>query len=319
MTWVAAAIVAAPIVSNIAGSIIGGQGSRASAGIQQEGYNNATNAINTNYGKAQDLLTNQYNLASNSLNTGYANAAPYITSNYGSAIGGFAPYQNAGGIAANELGRLISSGYASHQFNTQDLYNGLSPNYDFMLQQGQGATNALANMGGGMIGGNALQGLQKYTQDYASNAYQNAFSNYQNQRNSIFGNIQPVANMGLSATQSVGNLYARQGDALAGLSTGQGTNLANLQTGYGNTGANLFANQGNAQGQLAIGSSNANAQGVQSQYDQYGNAIANIPGSVVNGLVISKLINPTQSGGNIYSTPTVSPTGSNIVNPVAVA
>ena len=37
MTWVAAAVVAAPIVSNIAGSIIGGQGSRASAGIQQEG------------------------------------------------------------------------------------------------------------------------------------------------------------------------------------------------------------------------------------------------------------------------------------------
>ena len=106
--------------------------------------------------------------------------------------------------------------------------------------------------------------------------------------------------MGLSATQSVGNLYARQGDALAGLSTGQGTNLANLQTGYGNTGANLFANQGNAQGQLAIGSSNANAQGVTNQFDQYGNAIANIPGNAVNGLVLSKLINPTASGGNLY-------------------
>lgn len=319
MTWVAAAIVAAPILSNIAGSIISGQGSKTAAGQQVQGYNNATNAINENYTKAQNLLTTQNNLATNSLNTGYANAAPYITSNYGMAIKGFAPYQAAGATAANELNSLISSGYASHQFNTQDLYNGLSPNYDFMLKQGQGATNSLANMGGGMIGGNALQGLQKYTQDYASNAYQNAFSNYQNQRNSIFSNIQPVANMGLSATQSVGNLYAKQGDALSGLSTGQGINLANLQTGYGNTSANLYANQGNAIGQAAVGAGNATAQGTQNQYDQYGNAIANIPGSVVNGLVVSRLINPTGSGGNLYSTPTVSPTGNNVVSPVAIA
>ena len=319
MTWVAAAIVAAPIVSNIAGSIISGQGSKTAAGQQQQGINNATAAIDTNYSKAQDLLTTQNNLATNSLNTGYANAAPYITSNYGMAIKGFAPYQAAGASAANELNNLITSGYASHQFNTQDLYNGLSPNYDFMLKQGQGATNSLANMGGGMIGGNALQGLQKYTQDYASNAYQNAFTNYQNQRNSIFGNIQPVANMGLSATQSVGNLYAGQGNALAGLSTGQGINLANLQTGYGNTSANLYANQGNAQGNLAVGAGNANAQGTLNQTDIYGNAVANIPGNAINGLVLSKLINPTASGGNLYSTPTVSPTGNNIVNPVAVA
>jgi hypothetical protein len=319
MTWVAAAIVAAPILSNIAGSIISGQGSKTAAGQQVTGYNNATTAIDTNYEKAQNLLTNQYNTATNSLNTGYTNAEPQITSNYGMAIKGFAPYQAAGTSAANELKRLIDTGYASHQFNTQDLYNGLSPNYDFMLKQGQGETASLANMGGGMIGGNALRGLQKYTQDYASNAYQNAFSNYQNQRNSIFGNIQPVANMGLSATQSVGNLFARQGDALSGLSTGQGINLANLQTGYGNTGANLFANQGNAQGQLAIGSANATAQGTLGQYDQYGNAVANIPGSVVNGLLVSKLINPTASGGNLYSTPTVSPTGNNVVSPVAIA
>jgi len=319
MTWVAAAVVAAPIVSNIAGSIIGGQGSRASAGIQQEGYNNATNAINTSYGNAQNLLTNQYNTASNTLNTGYTNAAPYITSNYGMAIKGFAPYQNAGASAANELNNLITSGYASHQFDTQDLYNGLSPNYDFQLNQGQKTNAALYNLSGGAVSGNTLQGIQKYTQDYAGNAYQQAFNNYNNQRNSIFGNIQPVANMGLTATNAVGNLYARQGDALSGLSTGQGINLANLQTGYGNTGANLFANQGNAQGQLAIGSSNANAQGVAGQYDQYGNAIASIPGNAINGLVLSKLINPTASGGNLFANPTVSPNGSNVVSPVAVA
>ena len=317
MTWVAAAIVAAPLVSNIAGSLLSGQGSKTAAGQQVQGYNNATAAIDTNYGNAQNLLTNQYNLASNSLNTGYANASPYITSNYGAAIGGFAPYTRAGATAANELNNLISSGYASHQFNTQDLYNGLSPNYDFMLKQGQGTTASLANMGGGMIGGNALQGLQKYTQDYASNAYQNAFNNYQNQRNSIFSNIQPVANMGLDATKSVANLYSGMGNKLADLSVGQGTNLANLQSGYGATGANLYANQGNVQGQLAIGSANATAQGTQSQYDAYGNAIANAGNNALQGYTLSKLINPTASGGNLYTQPAggnygPTPSGGNI-------
>ena len=319
MTWVAAAIVSAPILSNIAGSLISGQGSKTSAGQQVQGYNTAANDINTNYTNAQNLLTTQNNLATSSLNSGYANAIPQITGNYGIAIKGFAPYQNAGASAANALNDLITSGYATHQFNTQDLYNGLSPNYDFMLKQGQGATNSLFNLGGGTISGNSLQGLQKYTQDYAANAFQNAYNNYQNQRNSIFGNIQPVANMGLDATKSVGNLYAGQGNALAGISTGQGINLANLQTGFGNTSANLSANQGNALGNAAVGAGNANAQGTLGQYDQYGNAIANIPGSAINGLVLSKLINPTASGGNLYSNPTVSPNGSNVVNPVAVA
>ena len=112
-----AATVGAQIVGNILQGATQSQGAQQASGQQQQGYTNATNAINTNYGQAQNLLTNQYNVAT-----------PYITQNYGNAIAGFAPYQNAGGIAANELGRLISSGYASHQFNTQDLYNGLITN-----------------------------------------------------------------------------------------------------------------------------------------------------------------------------------------------
>ena len=35
--------------------------------------------------------------------------------------------------------------------------------------------------------------------------------------------------------------------------------------------------------------------------------------------VLSKLINPTASGGNLFANPTVSPNGSNVVSPVAVA
>lgn len=277
-----AAVVGAQIAGQVINGVMQGNAAQTASGQQQQGYANATKAIDTNYGNAQNLLSNQYNIAT-----------PYITSNYGNAIAGFAPYQSAGGIAANELGNLIKSGYASHQFNTQDLYNGLSPNYEFQLSQGQRAANQANNATGGLVGANAQQALQNYTQNFAGNAYQQAFTNYQNQRNNIFGNIQPVANMGLAATGKVADLYAGQGNALAGLATG-----------YGQTGANLYANQGNAQGQLAIGSANAQAGGTLGQYDAYGNAITGAGNNVGNYMLLSTMLNkPTGGASAVTATP----------------
>ena len=273
-----ATAVGAQIVGQIVGGAMGATGAGQAAGQQQQGYTNAANAVNLNYGAAQNLLSNQYGIAQ-----------PAITQNYGNAIAGFAPYRQAGSDAANALDQLITSGYATHQFNLQDLYNGLSPNYNFMLGQGQQSANAAANAAGGMIGGNAQQGLQQFTQNYASNAYQNAFNNYQTQRTQMFGNLQPVANMGLAATQSVGNLYAGQGNALAGLATG-----------YGQTGANLYANQGNTLASAAVGSANAGAAGTLGQYDAYGNAISGAGNSIGNYALLSSLAN---KGGSTAITP----------------
>ena len=287
-----ATAVGAQIVGQIVGGVMGGQGAQQAAGQQQQGYTNATNVVNANYGNAQNLLSNQYSIAQ-----------PAITQNYGNAIAGFAPYRQAGSDAANALDQLITSGYATHQFNTQDLYNGLSPNYQFMLGQGQQSANAAANAAGGMIGGNAQQGLQQFTQNYASNAYQNAFNNYQTQRTQMFGNLQPVANMGLNAQTQVGNLYQGQGNALAGLATG-----------YGQTGANLYANQGNTLASAAVGSANAGAAGTLGQYDAYGNAIAGAGNSVGNYAMLSALANRNQGTNNA-----VAPSTGTAMNTNAIA
>jgi hypothetical protein len=268
------------------------QGYANANGITSQGYGNARNAIDTGYGTALNNINSGYATGQNYLNNAYATATPQLTSNYGAAIGGFAPYQNAGGIAANELGRLISSGYASHQFNTQDLYNGLSPNYDFQLKQGQ-LTNAQANnASGGMIGGNAQIGLQKYTQDYAGNAYQQAFNNYQNQRSNIFGVIQPVANMGLAATGKVADLYSNLGNNLANLTTGYGsssaglstnlaTNQAGLNTGQAINNANLYTGEANARSGYNVAAGNAAAQNTVAQGGQQ-NKIVNDIASIFN-------------------------------------
>ena len=146
-----------------------------------------------------------------------------------------------------------ASDYLTHQFNAADLAAGLAPNYNFMLQQGQMANQRAANAAGGGFSGNALQGLNKFTQDYAGNAYQNAFNNYQTQRSNIYNTLAGIAGIG---------------------QTGQGqTNTAQQ-------------NYANAASQLGVGSAAAQAAGLTGQT----NALANTVGNVGNTYLLASLL-----------------------------
>jgi len=105
------------------------------------------------------------------------------------------------------------------------LYAGLAPNYQFMLNQGQQAAQRQANLGGGAIGGNAMRALEDYTQNYANNAYQNAFNNFNTQRTGIYNTLAGIAGIGQNAT----NTSAQ---------TGQAATTAAGQLGVGAAGAN---------------------------------------------------------------------------------
>jgi hypothetical protein len=183
-----------------------------------------------------------------------------------------APYRTAGYNALNQIGGLGSgtyqmydaagnpttmgtgTGYLTKQFGPADLAAGLAPNYDFMLQQGQMANQRAANVGGGAIGGNALQGLNKFTQDYAGNAYQNAFQNFQNQRTGIYNTLAGIAGIGQTGQTSTNQAA---------------TNLAN------------------AQSQLGVGSAAAQAAGQIGTAGAYGNAL----GQLGSGLTLASLLN----------------------------
>jgi hypothetical protein len=188
-----------------------------------------------------------------------------------------APYRASGYNALNNIGQLGSgtyqmydasgnptttgtgTGYLQHQFNAQDLAAGLAPNYDFMLNQGQMTNQRAANVGGGALSGNTLQGLQKYTQDYAGNAYQNAFNNYQTQRNNIYNTLAGIAGIGQTG-QTAANTAS--------------TNLAN------------------AASQLGVGSAAAQAAGQTGATNAYTNAI----GNVANNYTLASLLN---QGGSV--------------------
>jgi len=107
------------------------------------------------------------------------------------------------------MGMETGTDYLTRQFSPQDLQAGLAPNYQFMLGQGQQAQQRAANVGGGLIGGNALRGLQDYTQNYAQNAYQNAFQNFNQQRTGIYNTLAGIAGLG----QQAQNTSAQAGQA----------------------------------------------------------------------------------------------------------
>ena len=188
-------------------------------------------------------------------NTAISNAAgtqAQAGKNVQDVLGGFynqyaqaqQPYQNLGSGAVAEIQK--EAPYLTHQFNAADLQAGLAPNYDFMLQQGQRANQNLANVGGGLLSGNTLQGLQNYTQNYAGNAYQTAFDNYQKQRQNIYGNLSNAAGMGQTSLGQLGGTGASLGQTYGNVTTGLAASQAGAQTAQAVNNANLLSNLGNA-------------------------------------------------------------------------
>jgi hypothetical protein len=186
----------------------------------------------------------------------YANAAnqgiDYSKQIYGDIKGMAQPYLNTGTQANNALNSMLPGQYTDASGNTQqgngyltaqptmnDLTS-LMPNYKFGLTQGMGQFNSQLNAGGGAVSGNAIQGGQQFAQDYAGNQLQNAFSNYQANRQNVASNIFNANNVGMNALGTVSN---------AG--TGTASNVSNM-----------LSSIGNAQASGTMGSANAYTSGL---------------------------------------------------------
>ena len=158
------------------------------------------------------------------------------------------PYREAGYSALSDIGGMKP--YLTQQFTPEDFQANIDPGYAFRLQQGQLATHRAANMAGGGVSGNALQGLQDYSQGLASQEYGNAFNRFQTQRNNIYNTLASIAGLGQTSL---------------GQTTAAGTQTA------ANVGTNI-ANAGAAQAGGTVGSANAIGgalQGIGNQYYFY--------------------------------------------------
>ena len=274
MTWVAL---------SIGGSaVLGYMGSRGQADA-------ATQAAQMQYGATQDAARQQREMFD------ILNAQQ-------------APYRAAGGGALTSLQNMLpyftekATPYkmpAAYQmqaeyrpFTAQDLKSNLAPNYEFMKQQGLGATAQAMNPGGG--GSNIDLARTKFAEEFAGNAYQNALQNYMGQQqqgfNQRFTQGQQAFNQDLSAQQQLFN----QGQS-------ERTNIYNKlagMAGIGQTAANQTATLGTGTagnlGQLAIGGATAIGAGNIGA----ANAMAGGYQNIGNAATLASMLSPQ---GSSYS------------------
>ena len=249
------------------GALAGGAAGLGAAGALGGGLTAAQTAALGGSALASTLGTIGQNKAiSNAAQTQTAaanNVQDYINKMYANQQGYAAPYQQLGTQAANTLGSLGSgtynimnpdgtvsgtgtgTGYLTNQFNNQDLNAQLAPNYQFQLQQGLGQAQNAANATGGLLSGNTLQGLNTYAQNYAGGAYQQAFNNYQTQRQNIYQNLAGQAGIGQTANAQLGQLGGSLAQTYGTTTTGLAAAQAGAQTAQAVNNANLLSNLAN--------------------------------------------------------------------------
>lgn len=185
------------------------------------------------------------------------------------------PYREAGYTALKDIQTQLPE--LNRRFTSADLNANLAPNYDFMLKQGQGANLAASNATGGMVGGNALRGLESFTQDYAGNAYQNAFANYQNQNANIYNRLSNLAGIGQASQGQISNLAANTTNAISGLNVGAANATASGIVGSANAISGGITGLGNAAAYYGLMNPTYGTSG-------YGaGAFNNIPASAISG------------------------------------
>lgn len=220
--------------TQLVGGLLGSDAAKTASGQQSSAANRATDITSGMFNTIQNQQAPYRQAGSSAISSlGFGLGLPgYTDKNYTGAVSyndpvyGKQTFQNAdyfknalyqdslkaaGGDASKvdqgAIDKIISGttpindpnfGQLTHQFDANDLKSNLAPNYDFMLQQGTGATANLLNSKGG-VAGNTLKGVTDYATNYAGNAYQNAFNNYTTNQSNIFNRLSAIAGLGSSA------------------------------------------------------------------------------------------------------------------------
>jgi hypothetical protein len=204
-----------------------------------------------------------------------------------SAATEFEPYKELGTLGiANQR---ANNAYFNKQFSNEDLNANLAPNYDFGLRTGA-TTNLMANNAtGGAVGGNALTALNNFGINYAQNAYQNAFNNFQTQRGNIAAQNNNLTQYGLAGATGSANAQIGTATNVAGL----GMSAANANAASQIAQGNIYGNAANSLGSIGYGYAQQNML----QNQQYQQGLNNMGGFNSNEIAMG-----ASPGGNFTPT-----------------
>lgn len=161
-----------------------------------------------------------------------------------SGVGGIDP--------ASLIGELPMPGAPGAEFGAFNRTPTLSdlqmdPSYQFRLNQNLGAIENSAAARGMQLSGSTLKDLSRFSQDYASQEFGNAYGRYMGQQSNQFNRLASLAGIGQTASQATGA-----------------------------TAANALGNAGNQIGQNIIGAGNAQAAGQVGAANAIGSSLNNI-------------------------------------------
>ena len=152
------------------------------------------------------------------------------------------PYREAGYGALTKINEMLPQ--FTRQFTAADLNANLAPNYEFMRQQGLGATAQGANVAS--PGSNVDLAKTIFAEKFAQSGYQDALTNFRNQQTDIFNRLSGIAGIGQTAQGSAQALGQQTSTNLANLATGGANALAGGQIGAANAQAGGLQNIGNS-------------------------------------------------------------------------
>jgi hypothetical protein len=207
----------------IASTLIGAGGSLLSGIL---GSNAASTAA------AQEAQSQRDAITSN--NTARDSALKTVGGVYNNETQALAPYQSTGTGALDQLAQGTAPGGQFSGTPTSDQVLAQDPGYAFQLQQGEQALSRAAAAGGGVASGGALKAAAQYSNDYASNSYQNAYSRFMTTRQNNYSNLANLAGMGQTANSQLIGAGGTYGGDVAGITTGTAAANANALTGIGN-------------------------------------------------------------------------------------
>ncbi|WNG71741.1 DUF4214 domain-containing protein [Cupriavidus gilardii] len=131
--------------------------------------------------------------------------------------------QQSGSQPSGAFGSLLR-GFTEQDFKTD-------PGYEFRLGEGQKALESSAAARGGLLSGAAAKAMTKYSQNFASNEYQNAYNRFTNDQTNTFNRLAGIAGVGQTATNQLGQAgqnYANQaGNAIKYGGTARGSGYIN--------------------------------------------------------------------------------------------
>jgi hypothetical protein len=154
------------------------------------------------------------------------------------------PYREAGYSALSDIAGMKP--YLTKQFGQEEFQAGIDPSYNFRLAQGNLATTNALNRAGGLVSGNALQGLTDYGQGAASQEFQNAFNRFQTQRGNIYNTLAGIAGIGQTAQKQTSDLAQNVSGNIGQATIGIGNAMAGGQIGAANALSGGFQGAGNS-------------------------------------------------------------------------